>query len=645
MMPKSDMIEHPAASTTIQKSKRWLRLLAPAIFVMAQSIAFLIIFKNAIGGNTAFIVPHITLTTTWVASVYGLAILASKLPWRWTRNLVYWILSAATVALTTIFYLAAVFCLYGFRDLPTRGVITGYFTQLPAMFGALPFDRTILILICVGVLALLFVTITGIAWCLSGFFTLSATRAIKARPPFLIAPSLLFALFILIPPKGFINRFEPWLRSLHNRPLMESSLSLQSNPFEEASDQELEKSYPQTPIGKRLNVILIYIDGLRADVLQPYGGNIPNMPFMSKLVANGDVIQFPRVYASCSMTLCGLGTILQSRPAYRISPGNFSLPRLLRKQGYEIRYLLSGDHQHFLALKKYYEPYDFYLDGIDLNPARSNDDKYVFKQLTQLPTSRTAKKPQLIMLGLMSVHVWGTRNPEFRRWLPDQLTTTSFSDLEKNSTIAYRNNYHNGIFQADSVLSDIWHWLKNSGYLENSIILITSDHGESLGENGTLGHARSLSTPELLIPLWIHDPTGTLKTRNFVSQEDLAPTVLDLLDLPHPKSWTGISLLRPTPTERWHTLYYINSRDKFGLILMRNHKVLKYLIDTKKNAEQVYDLNTDLLDRHDISGTLPAEQISEFRRKLLEFFRPLLQTQPDAIQNITRKMKHRENRT
>ena len=82
-----------------------------------------------------------------------------------------------------------------------------------------------------------------------------------------------------------------------------------------------------------MNVVLVYVDGLRADVLQPYGAALNNMPFTADLVARGEVVQFPRVFAGCSMTLCGLGSILQSRAAHRVTPENFSLPRLLKRQG------------------------------------------------------------------------------------------------------------------------------------------------------------------------------------------------------------------------------------------------------------------------------------------------------------------------
>lgn len=607
----------------------WVRIAAPAVFLLAQSLGFLWFFQNSLGGVTSPFVPHMTLSVLLVASMYGLAIaIEAVVRWRHLRGILLWLVSLAGFCATTIFYLSATFTLFGFRDLPTSGVIIGYFTQIPAMAESLPIPAAAIIVISFLVFALFLATSAGIAWCLAGLRqSLLGSSGPSIRPSVALAPASIFLLLVIMPPPGFIAQYEPWLRSLYNRPLTESGLGLQSNPVEEAHDRELEASYPRAPMGNRLNVILIYIDGLRSDVLQPYGSGIPNMPFMQSLVSDGQLQQYPRTFATCSMTLCGLGSLLQSRPAHRISVGNLSLPKVLRQQGYETRYLLSGDHQHFLALKQYYgSTPEFYMDGFDLDPARSNDDLFVFQNLNRLPKASATQPPQFIMLGLMSVHIWGKRHNEFRRWRPDKLRTISFSNIDNNSTEAYRNNYMNGILQSDHALKTIWAWLETAGYLQSSIVIITSDHGDSLGENGHLGHARSLHTPELLTPLWVHTPNGTIPSRDPVFQDDIAPTILDYLGLPIPASWTGQSLLKQAPSTRWLPLYYINNKDKFGLILTEGGRTLKYLVDYSTHSETLYDLDNDLFEHHDILNKASPAVVDRFRSKLQSTFGTMLST-------------------
>jgi len=604
----------------------------PALLIGGQAVLFLAVYHHLLGGMGSAMAPHLLLAGLGTATLYRLAQTGRQLPWRVARALWLWGLALGTVGATTIFYLTATYCLVWLRDLPTRRMVVGHASQVPALLAALPVDRLTLVL-AVGVVSggVLMLTAT-VVWGLAGTRRDATPHRCTGgiQPTWWqvggrLLPGLLLAGLVVMPPHGLLELREPWLRSLHDQPLSVARLGRQDNPVEVARDQRAAASYPTTPAGRRLHVVLIYVDGLRADVLQPYGGDVPNMPFLSGLVAHGTLRQYPRVFSSCSMTLCSLGTLLQSRPAHRISPGNFSFPDVLRRQGYQTRYLLSGDHRHFGTLSAYYDPSpDFYRDGADLASKGANDDLVVFRALPQLPSAHAATAPQFFMFGLMSAHVAGRRSESFRRWRPDKLSVRRFTDLEANSVQVYRNNYHNDVLQADHVLATIWRWLDDAGYLGTSIVVITSDHGEALGERGRLGHARSLHTPELLIPLWIHDPTGRLQPRDPVFQQDIAPTVLDLLELPVPASWTGVSLLQTPPAERWHPVYFINSGREFGLLRWRDGRMSKYLATPRTGNEQVYDLDADLFEQHDLSTTIAAPELREFRTMLRATFGTLL---------------------
>ena len=109
----------------------------------------------------------------------------------------------------------------------------------------------------------------------------------------------------------------------------------------------------------------------------------------------------------------------------------------------------------------------------------------------------------------------------------------------------------------------MWNWLGANGYPDNSVVIITGDHGESLGEHGRLGHTRSLQNAELQGPLWVHEPPGTLTTRDFVFQANIAPIILDLIELPIPASWEGASLLGKGARE-WNPIYLMNGGSQFG---------------------------------------------------------------------------------
>jgi arylsulfatase A-like enzyme len=228
-----------------------------------------------------------------------------------------------------------------------------------------------------------------------------------------------------------------------------------------------------------------------------------------------------------------------------------------------------------------------------------------------------------MLLWLKSLHALGQRDPEFRRALPDEVTLADVTQLARKSVEAYRNNYRNGARQADWVLMQIWTWLETNGYLENSVIVITGDHGESLGEHGRLGHGRSLQNSELQVPLWIYEPSGRLPTRDFVFQTDIAPTILDLIALPIPASWEGSSMLGKPPNE-WNAIYLMNGGSQFGLIRYQDGKVTKYLLDTLFGNERVYDLNTDLAENNDLSVSISPTALNEYRQELRRTFGTLI---------------------
>jgi arylsulfatase len=84
--------------------------------------------------------------------------------------------------------------------------------------------------------------------------------------------------------------------------------------------------------------------------------------------------------------------------------------------------------------------------------------------------------------------------------------------------------------------------LKTAGVYNNTIIIVTSDHGEFFGETGLFGHG-PLDFPGLRVPLIIHLPTEIHKKIQYpVSGVDITPTILDMLDIPISEKLDGISL-------------------------------------------------------------------------------------------------------
>jgi arylsulfatase A-like enzyme len=116
----------------------------------------------------------------------------------------------------------------------------------------------------------------------------------------------------------------------------------------------------------------------------------------------------------------------------------------------------------------------------------------------------------------------------------------SFAHL-KDLLRAYRGD----VAYTDSELARLFAGMRELGLLDATAIIVTADHGEGLGDHGVLEHGQDLFEELVHIPLVVRAP-GIAPARRLAGAaqlEDLAPTVLQLLQLPVPSGLDGISLL------------------------------------------------------------------------------------------------------
>jgi len=115
-----------------------------------------------------------------------------------------------------------------------------------------------------------------------------------------------------------------------------------------------------------------------------------------------------------------------------------------------------------------------------------------------------------------------------------------------NNIDAYMGRYDGEVRYVDRQIERLIHHLKKSGLLEKTLIVIFSDHGETLDERfHVLDHGSRLTEEQIAIPLLIRFPdkafTGSLGDA-LAESIDIMPTVLDYLDLPIPETLEGVSL-------------------------------------------------------------------------------------------------------
>jgi arylsulfatase A-like enzyme len=140
------------------------------------------------------------------------------------------------------------------------------------------------------------------------------------------------------------------------------------------------------------------------------------------------------------------------------------------------------------------------------------------------------------------------------------------------------NQYDGSIRFIDDSLNPFWAFLKNTGIYDNALIIILSDHGEGLGEHDFYSHDLYLYEEMMHIPLIMRFPEGEFGMRNIssmVSLMDIAPTVLDYLNLQELPDARSESMLDVVRGEKGSTREY--------LLFQRRWFPEKNRLDTSRN--------------------------------------------------------------
>ena len=377
-----------------------------------------------------------------------------------------------------------------------------------------------------------------------------------------------------------------------------------------ARDRRVAAEYRAPALAHAKTLVLITVDALRADQMNVYGHARDNTPFLSRLYREGRLVRVDNAFSTCAVSLCGLASIQTSKYWHQLADQNFTLVDVLTRLGYRSHFLLGGDHGSFYRLREMY--------GAGISELRDgsnatryvNDDEQVLDWVADLP--RRAATPEFLYVHLMSTHILGLRHPEYKRWQP---VTPSILDL-RNAAIsaeAYANHYHDGILQADAMIERIFARLREKGWLDDAIVIITADHGELLGEGGRFGHGKSLRDPVVRVPLLIYDTDGyTYPARPLASTVDVAPTLVDRIGAPVPSHWAGESLARPSERR------FILLRGGVGHAVIGRFgpDLYKYYRYQKTQNEELFNLTRDPHEEHALPVATNAEIVAAMRARV-----------------------------
>ncbi len=289
-------------------------------------------------------------------------------------------------------------------------------------------------------------------------------------------------------------------------------------------------------LGERgdLNLLFVLIDTLRADRLGSYGYARDTSPTLDRLAASG--VRFARHLAQSSWTKTSMASLWTGLYPARtgimrfdqVLPAEARLPaEILKQAGFQTVGLYRNGWVG--PTFGFDQGFDLYQRPIAPPPPRSirRENPTISEAGTDEATIAAAleflrlrgRERWFLYLHLMDVH-------EYLYDEESALFGVHYSDV-----------YDNSIRWTDGVLEALFSSLAESGYLENTLVVVTSDHGEGFGEHGFEGHARKLYREATEIPLLLFfpfrlEPGVVVESRT--QSVDVWPTLYDLLGLEHP---------------------------------------------------------------------------------------------------------------
>jgi len=404
-------------------------------------------------------------------------------------------------------------------------------------------------------------------------------------------------------------------------------------------------------------ILLITMDTVRADHTSLYGYRRQTTPFLEELARQAT--RYRRAASSSDLTLSTHASIFtglyatqhgahhdgRSPLALPLSPRFRTLAEILCDHGYATAAVVanSGYLAREFGMAQGFSHYDsrwpvhllespgpgvFLRDGLVAWLSRwapSLRSQQLYRRAGEINRNafallgRVAERPgrYFLFLNYMDAHhpylpppPFDTRFPgsaggfdwsRFGAWKDEVMSgRRDVQEKERQYLIAH---YDGGIAYIDSQLRALVAQLRKLGLYENSLLIVTSDHGEAFGERRLLGHGVSVYQDQTRVPLLIKAPGqrhGRVVDR-WASSVDLLPTVLAFAGLPLPHGLPGRDLLhasppplRPVvsesfpwkPTQPWEVRF-----DRIQRVIHMGGD-LELVVSTQGDRE-LYDLGTD----------------------------------------------------
>jgi choline-sulfatase len=369
---------------------------------------------------------------------------------------------------------------------------------------------------------------------------------------------------------------------------------------------------PPPPKPRTYNVVLITIDTLRHD-LGYAGYPKPITPHLDALAARSAV--FERAYATASYTPKSLGPLLIGRYGSETARDYEHYTTFYPKNVFVAERVHAGGGYSFAAMCHHYfrwkTGFDQGFDRFDVSAvapgAKDNDDSVTSDRLSDTaiallddPENVRPERRFFAWFHYLDPHMLYVRHEG----------APSFKPAPGQKEHFRRAAYDGEVWFTDEQVGRVLDHIAKKAWAADTVVIVTSDHGEAFGEKDFQGHGRELWEPVVRVPLLIHVPGE--KPRQVAvkrSHIDLVPTILDLMGIPvegEPLRGTSLKadLTSDGPLEE-RDVYMDMPKGPFNearrAIIVGPTPGLK-LIDFGDDRYELYDLATDPGERRSVIG-------------------------------------------
>ena len=380
------------------------------------------------------------------------------------------------------------------------------------------------------------------------------------------------------------------------------------------------------------NVLLITIDTLRFDrvgILDPRYVKTPNLDALAE-----KSLIFSRAFAHNPVTLPSHTNILtgatplyhgiSDNTGFRLDKKFLTIPQYLRRYAYRTAAFIGAfPLDSRFGLDQGFDLYDDYY-------GTRNEREFFFVE-------RSAEKviaPAMAWIGKQTqkwfgwIHLFDPHQP----YLPP----SPYKEV-------YANDLYSGeVAYVDAKLGVLFDFLQKKRLLENTMVIVTADHGEALGEKGEDTHSYFAYNNTIHVPLFVYIPGHKPETfAKNVCHMDIFPTICAVLGLNIPPNLQGESLLAVMAAKgRKSTEIYFESLTAY---LNRDWAPLRGMISGNTKfidlpIKEVYDLENDMTEEHNLAGSSKIGPLQDALNRLMKKLKnPLAASREDHLDPETQK--------